>query len=131
MAKAGLLLTAILLATTLFPACGDGGSDTPQQAGKQAGGDFSLPDQNPADQGKPSAVVAEFYAAMKEGDLDRIFATYTPEMLKGMENQLTFLGENPREQMAEGLKTRGRALTYEILGEAREDAGPAVPPDHP
>ena len=115
MRRTDLVLLASILALALIPACGDegggsadGGNTGPASAGPGAGA---------AAKGQLTAVVEEYLAATKAGDVDRVFATFSTEMTGAMEKQMTYLGDNPREMLGESWRKAAAGMEYTVAGE--------------
>jgi hypothetical protein len=115
-------LITCLLALALVSACGgdEGGGET-QEGGPppvQVEGDAQgLFRDNTAEKGKLEAAIAEYYAAMKAGDVDRVFETFAPGMVTAIEQQMSYMGDNPRDALAETWKSSAANLTHEVLEE--------------
>lgn len=98
-----LFLSVCFLGVVSLPACGDKGN-----------GEASSFEAE--ERGLLKALIDEHYSACRAGDLDRIFATFTAEMVGNFEQQMAQLGENPRETMSSSYKASYDNVEHKILG---------------
>ncbi|MFH0945650.1 MAG: hypothetical protein V2A76_10670 [Planctomycetota bacterium] len=117
-----LILGVCLLGIALLPACGDKGNGQPGLAGSPREEPARDPVKDAAERELLKAAIDEHYAACKSGDLDRIFATFSAEMVSGFEQQMARIeeqspeiAERPRETLANSYKLSYENVEHEIL----------------
>ncbi len=120
--KEFLVLVACLVVLALAASCGgDDGVDKAGNAGagtsKVDGDAQATSGSSTAEQGKLKAVIDAYYTAMQAGDIDGTFKVMTKRMIASVETTMSFLGENPKEKLAESYKSSMAGFTWEVLEE--------------